>query len=207
MKPAQQVRCSGCSHRLVDNASILGLAAFVFIDHNIVSMKLISALIVAVRFGSGGGRVQASTTSYTSTSALSWSPPPPLNFVFITTEKKNQNTRFSNNRSSRIPLTYKMPPATESSVHSPKEIQRLNDVIDSTTPARLRALLKDLSEETPENWEFVRIELMLQPGALKRAWAEKDEDDECEGSGLAESDYSDDHNEAPASRQRFEICD
>jgi hypothetical protein len=100
-----------------------------------------------------------------------------------------------------------MPPATKSSAHSPEETQKLNNVIDSTTPARLRALLKDLTKTISENWEHVRSELMLQPGALKSAWAEHDEDDECEGSGQAESDYSDDQNEAPASRQRFEVCE
>jgi hypothetical protein len=103
-----------------------------------------------------------------------------------------------------------MPPTgtAESSVHSPKEIQKLNDVIDSTTLARLRALLKDLSKKTPENFAYVRNELMLQPGALKRAWSEEREDeDESEASGQPESDFSDEQTEAPASRQRFEICE
>jgi hypothetical protein len=63
---------------------------------------------------------------------------------------------------------------------------------------------------------------MLQPGALKRAWSERnsdgkddddDDDDENdledspEASGHeVESDYSDDQTNAPPSRQRFEIC-
>ena len=75
-------------------------------------------------------------------------------------------------------MTYKMPSATESSVHSPEGIQKLNDVIDSMTLARLRALLKDLSKKTPENFKYVRNELMLQPGALKRAWSEEREDED-----------------------------
>jgi hypothetical protein len=105
-----------------------------------------------------------------------------------------------------------MPPTTESSVHSPEEIQKLNDVIDSTTLARLRSLLQDLSKKTPENFAYVRNELMLQPGALKRAWSEEREDedeseDESEDSGQPESDFSDEQIEAPASRQRFEICE
>jgi len=103
-----------------------------------------------------------------------------------------------------------MPPATESLVHSSREIQRLNDVIDSTTPDRLRALLKGLSKRTSDNWAHIQSELMVPPGTLKRAWSEKDKDDddeECEGYiGHAESDYSDEQTEAPASRQRFEIC-
>lgn len=105
-----------------------------------------------------------------------------------------------------------MPPATESSVHSPEGIQKLNDVIDSMTLARLRAVLKDLSKKTPENFKYVRNELMLQPGALKRAWSEEREDedegeDESEDSGQAESDFSDEQTGAPANRQRFEICE
>jgi hypothetical protein len=57
---------------------------------------------------------------------------------------------------------------------------------------------------------------MLQHGALKRAWLENDGDDEddeynsdesSEDSGHDdESDYSDELTNAPASRQRFEIC-
>ena len=101
-----------------------------------------------------------------------------------------------------------MSPATESSVHSPEGIQKLNDVIDSMTLARLRALLKDLSKKTPENFKYVRNELMLQPGALKRAWSEEREDeDESEDSGQAESDFSDEQTGAPANRQSFEICE
>ena len=143
---------------------------------------------------------------YCSTSALSWSSPPPLNFVFITIRRKIYH-EHSKNRSRKDPLIYKMPPVIETSVHSPEETQKLNDVIDSTTPARLRALLKDLSKKTSDNWEHIRSELMLQPGALKRVCAEMDEDSESEGSGQAESDYSDEQTEAPASRQRFEICE
>jgi len=76
------------------------------------------------------------------------------------------------------------------------------------TLARLRALLKDLSKKTPENFKYVRNELMLQPGALKRAWSEEREDeDESEDSGQAESDFSDEQTGAPANRQRFEICE
>lgn len=50
---------------------------------------------------------------------------------------------------------------------------------------------------------------MLQPGALKRAWSNdsSDDDDETEDSGHDyESEYSDEQTDAPASRQRFEIC-
>ncbi|KAF2023583.1 hypothetical protein EK21DRAFT_80554 [Setomelanomma holmii] len=53
---------------------------------------------------------------------------------------------------------------------------------------------------------------MLPHGALKRAWSANDKDgsslDECsEDSGYDfESDNSDDHEDTPASRQRFEIC-
>jgi hypothetical protein len=67
----------------------------------------------------------------------------------------------------------------------------------------------------PANVETVKGELMLQPGALKRAWSERnsngsdDDDDESnsEASGHEdESDYSDEQTNAPASRQRFDIC-
>jgi hypothetical protein len=54
-----------------------------------------------------------------------------------------------------------MPYASEDFAHSSKETQKLNDVIDSTTPVRLRALLKDLIKKTPDNWEYIRTELML----------------------------------------------
>lgn len=101
-----------------------------------------------------------------------------------------------------------MPPVTQSPLRSPEEIQRLYDVIDTTTPDRLRALLKDLSRKTPSNWDHIRGDLMLQPGTLKRAWSEKEEDGQSEeDSGQNESDYSDEQVDGPASRRRFEICD
>lgn len=57
---------------------------------------------------------------------------------------------------------------------------------------------------------------MLQHGALKRAWSKNDEDDDdedddddsSEDSGHDyESDESDEQLDAPANRQRFEVCE
>ena len=105
-----------------------------------------------------------------------------------------------------------MPPASPHFQRSPREIQNLHDIIDSATTYRLRLLLKKLSTRAHANYTFLQDELMLPHGALKRAWSANDEDDgsldECsEDSGYdLESDDSDDHEDAPASRQRFEIC-
>ena len=109
-----------------------------------------------------------------------------------------------------------MPPSSTRSKRSSREIQNLYNVIDSATPDRLRTLLKNLSITSPANFESIQAELMLQHGALKRAWSENDEDDDdednsddnSEDSGHDdESDYSDEQTNAPASRQRFEICE
>lgn len=83
------------------------------------------------------------------------------------------------------------------------ETQNLHDAIDSATPERVRALLKHLSTTSSANFAYVQGELMLRPGALKRARPEhQDEEDH-----VAESDYSDEQTDAPARRQRFEICE
>jgi hypothetical protein len=109
-----------------------------------------------------------------------------------------------------------MPPSSPHSKRLSIEIQNLYNVIDSATPDRLRTLLKNLSTTAPANFESIQGELMLQHGALKRAWSENNEDDDDEdNSGDSsedsghddESDYSDEQTDAPASRQRFEICE
>ena len=72
----------------------------------------------------------------------------------------------------------------------------MNDVIDSTTPVRLRAILKGLSERTSDNWAHIHSELMVPPGTLKRTWLEKE--DESGDSSLDESEYSDEQSNATA---------
>ena len=118
-----------------------------------------------------------------------------------------------------------MPPMIRRFQPSSTEIRSLYNAIDSATPDRLRTLLKDLSATAPANFAYVQSKLMLQPGTLKRAWAEyekscengdEDEEDENNGDGSDdttedaghdyESTYSDEQAHAPASRQRFEIC-
>lgn len=81
----------------------------------------------------------------------------------------------------------------------------MNDVIDSTTPVRLRAILKGLSERTSDNWAHIHSELMVPPGTLKRTWLEKE--DESGDSSLDESEYSDEQSNATASIQRYEVCE
>ncbi|KAF1352631.1 hypothetical protein EJ07DRAFT_168767 [Lizonia empirigonia] len=120
-----------------------------------------------------------------------------------------------------------MPTSSPHSQRSPTEIQNLFNVIDSATPHRLRTLLNELSTTTPAIFVHIQGKLMLQSGALKRAWSDhgedEDEDDE-DNNGLDghdgegeddtsedaghdfESDYSDKQTNAPASRQRYEIC-
>ncbi|EAT80976.1 hypothetical protein HBH56_164350 [Parastagonospora nodorum] len=104
------------------------------------------------------------------------------------------------------------PPSKRSSI----DIQNLYNAIDSATPDRLRTLLKNLITTSPANFESIQGELMLQHGALKRAWSENDndeddeddDDDSSEDSGHDnESDNSDGQTDAPANRQRFEICE
>jgi hypothetical protein len=108
-----------------------------------------------------------------------------------------------------------MPPSSPHLKRSSIEIQNLYNVIDSATPDRLRTLLKNLSTTSPANFESIQGELMLQHGALKRAWSKNDEDDDgedddddsSEDSGHDdESNDSDEHTDAPANRQRFEVC-
>ncbi|RMZ68880.1 hypothetical protein GMOD_00002765 [Pyrenophora seminiperda CCB06] len=112
-----------------------------------------------------------------------------------------------------------MPPPSTDSKHSRTEIRLLHNVIDSTTPDRLRAVLKGLSATSPANVACIQGELMLKPGALKRHWStvdlgdlddadDSDEpEDRSEDSGsVVESDYSDAQTNAPTRRQRFEIC-
>lgn len=77
------------------------------------------------------------------------------------------------------------------------------------TPERLRALLKDLSDKTTDNWEYISHELMVCPGALKRARSvdhKQNRDTKSSGQELV-SDYSDKASGAPATRQRFEVCE
>jgi hypothetical protein len=109
-----------------------------------------------------------------------------------------------------------MPPSSPHFKRSSIEIQNLYNVIDSATPHRLRTLLRNLSTTSPANFKSLQGELMLQHGALKRAWSENDEDDDdeddnddsLEDSGHdVESDDSDEQTDAPANRQRFEICE
>ncbi|USP74652.1 hypothetical protein yc1106_01926 [Curvularia clavata] len=88
---------------------------------------------------------------------------------------------------------------------SPQEIQNLHNAIDSATPERVRALLKHLSTTSPANFAYVQGELILQPGTLKRARLEHGDEDEEDD--VAGSDYSDEETDAPARRQRFEICE
>lgn len=95
--------------------------------------------------------------------------------------------------------------------HSPTEIQNLHDIIDSSTPDRLRTVLKYLIATSSANYTYVKGELMLEHGTLKRAWSKSESDDngdEHEDSGLDyESDYSDEQADTSASRRRFEICE
>ncbi|KAJ4329637.1 hypothetical protein N0V87_010699, partial [Didymella glomerata] len=108
--------------------------------------------------------------------------------------------------------------------------RNLLNVIDSATPHRLRTLLKEWSTTTPAIFGHVQDELMLPSGALKMAWSERgqdedgnnedddgideqdeegedDSDDTSEDAGYDfESDYSDEQTDAPAIRQRYEIC-
>jgi hypothetical protein len=119
-----------------------------------------------------------------------------------------------------------MPPTSPHFKRSSIEIQNLYNAIDSATPDRLRTLLKNLSTTSSANFESIQGELMLQHGALKRARSENDEDDDdeddddeddddedddddsSEDSGLDdESDNPDEQTDAPANRQRFEICE
>lgn len=96
------------------------------------------------------------------------------------------------------------------SQRSSEETQNLYNAIDSATPERVRALLKHLSTTSSANFAYVQGELMLRPGALKRARSEEqdEEDDviESDHSGT-ESDYSDEQTDAPVRRQRFDICE
>ncbi|EMD94608.1 hypothetical protein COCC4DRAFT_75017 [Bipolaris maydis ATCC 48331] len=89
------------------------------------------------------------------------------------------------------------------SQRSSEETQNLYNVIDSATPERVRALLKHLSTTSPANFAYIQGELMLRPGALKRARSEEQdkEDDDTE------SDYSDEQTDAPVRRPRFDICE
>jgi hypothetical protein len=103
------------------------------------------------------------------------------------------------------------------SQHSSEETQNLHNAIDSATPERVRALLKHLSTTTPANFAYVQGELMLRPGALKRARSEEqdeeeededeEEEDQDEEDDVTESDYSDEQTDAPVRRQRFNICE
>jgi hypothetical protein len=93
------------------------------------------------------------------------------------------------------------------------EVQNLYNVIDSTTPDRLRLLLKDLSIAVHRNFKRIQDGLILPHGALKRAWSEHTEDmdsSDVSSEDLGydfDSDHSDKLNDLPISRCRFEICD
>jgi hypothetical protein len=106
-----------------------------------------------------------------------------------------------------------MPPSSPHVKRSSIEIQNLYNVIDSATPHRLRTLLRNLSTTSPANFKSLQGELMLQHGALKRALSENadeedDDDDSSEDSGHdVGSDDSEKRTDAPANRQRFEICE
>ncbi|CAN9188491.1 unnamed protein product [Alternaria alternata] len=109
-----------------------------------------------------------------------------------------------------------MPPK---SLPSHPQVDKLLNAIDSATASRLRAVLKSLCVKDKANFAYVQDALLVQPGVLKRAWSEQDEDgdddddDEYESEDSSEdvgaedeSEYSDSEPNAPASRQRFEIC-
>lgn len=90
---------------------------------------------------------------------------------------------------------------------SPDEIQNLHAVIDSTLPDRLRGLLKDLTVASPSTYAFVQRELVVQPGARKRARPE-DKNARDESSTLEhDSDSSGEESDASVGRQRFEVCE
>jgi len=109
-----------------------------------------------------------------------------------------------------------MPPK---SLPSHPQVDKLLNAINSATPSRLRAVLKSLCVKDKANFAYVQDALLVQPGVLKRAWSERDKDGEdddddehksedgSEDAGAEdESEYSDSEPNAPASRQRFEIC-
>ena len=121
-----------------------------------------------------------------------------------------------------------MPPR---SLPSHPQVDKLLNAIDSATTSRLRTVLKSLCVKNQANLAYARDALLLQPGVLKRAWSERnkdgenDDDDEhqsedgseddlgdssedsLEDAGAEdESEYSYSEPNAPASRQRFEIC-
>ncbi|KAJ4296794.1 hypothetical protein N0V90_006842 [Kalmusia sp. IMI 367209] len=91
------------------------------------------------------------------------------------------------------------------------QAQHLSNAIDSATPDRLRAVLHKVSAEIPGAFAAISNELLLKPGALKRAapWADHSAGDEEDPGHEEDSDYSDEEpNAGPARkrRQRYEIC-
>lgn len=101
-----------------------------------------------------------------------------------------------------------MPPLAQPYQRSSEEVRDLHNIIDSATPERLRAVMKDLLKKSSSNSDHIQGELALPPGALKRAWSvDEESDNETEDSGNDyESDYSDEDVNATVKRQRFEIC-
>jgi hypothetical protein len=107
-----------------------------------------------------------------------------------------------------------MPPSSLHFKRPSIEIQNLYNVIESATPYRLHTLLKNLSTTSPANFKSIQGELTLQHSALKRAWSENNEDDDDENDDSSEDsghddkfNYSTQQTNAPAGRQRSEICE